>query len=150
NTCSSTLSSPNSCLIQVSFSPSATGVRNGVLNATYTGVSGSPALATLLGTGVSGSGTSFFPASLNFGNQIISTPTGGQLMYLTNNCSSTLNISAITIAGTNGADFVKVLGNCPAALNVGATCMQGVVFPPSGTGLRQANLVFTDDAVGSP
>src|SRR3984893_12549259 len=70
---------------------------------------------------------------------------------VTNNSGAPLHISGVTVMGTNPADFGIASNTClAAAIAVNATCTVGVTFTPSGTGQRQANLLFADDATSSP
>ena len=70
---------------------------------------------------------------------------------VTNNSGAPLHISGVTVMGTNPTDFGIASNTClAAAIAVNAACTVGVTFTPGGTGQRQANLLFTDDASSSP
>jgi hypothetical protein len=70
---------------------------------------------------------------------------------VTNSGGAPLNISGVTVMGTNSTDFVITSNSCTtAAVAINATCTVAVTFTPSGTGERQANLQFADDASSSP
>jgi Domain of unknown function (DUF1929)/Legume lectin domain/PKD domain len=94
----------------------------------------------------------FAPASpIDFPDVVTGTSTAPISITVTNSGGAPLHISAVAITGTNPTDFTIASNTCTAAtIAVSATCTVGVTFTPSGTGGRQANLQFTDDASSSP
>jgi hypothetical protein len=94
----------------------------------------------------------FAPASpIDFPDVVTGTSTAPVSITVTNSGGAPLHISAVSITGTNPTDFAIASNTCSAAtIAVSATCTVGVTFTPSGTGERQANLQFTDDASSSP
>jgi hypothetical protein len=94
----------------------------------------------------------FAPASpIDFPDVATGTSTAPISITVTNSGGAPLNISSVAVTGANLTDFGIVSNTCTAAaLAVNATCTVGVTFTPSGTGERQANLQFTDDASSSP
>lgn len=89
------------------------------------------------------------PSSINFGNQVVSTTSGASTITLTNTGTATLNIT--TVALTTGTQFAKGTDNCVSqAITVGNNCTVQVTFTPTGTGVKNDSLVFTDDAASSP
>jgi hypothetical protein len=72
-----------------------------------------------------------------------------QPVVVTNTGSAALTITSILINGANPADFSQT-NNCPASLAPNAPCTVQVTFTPTVTGLRNAVLSFTDNALGSP
>jgi hypothetical protein len=92
----------------------------------------------------------FAPASpIDFPDIVTGTSTPPISITVTNSGGAPLHISSITVTGTNPTDFGIASNNC-TAVAVNATCSVSVTFTPSGTGQRQANLQFTDDASTSP
>jgi hypothetical protein len=70
---------------------------------------------------------------------------------LTNSGNAPLNISAVSLGGGNPADFSAPSSNCTAAPIIpGASCIATESFTPMAAGLRQAALIFADNAAGSP
>jgi Domain of unknown function (DUF1929)/Legume lectin domain/PKD domain/Abnormal spindle-like microcephaly-assoc'd, ASPM-SPD-2-Hydin/Quinohemoprotein amine dehydrogenase, alpha subunit domain III len=92
----------------------------------------------------------FSPASpIDFPDVVTGTSTAPISITVTNTGGATLNISSVTVTGPNSTDFGIASNNC-TAVAVNATCSVSVTFTPSGTGQRQANLQFVDDASTSP
>lgn len=126
------------CQISVTFTPTATGTRNGTLTVNYTGGS---AVATLTGVGTNVTAS---PSQLTFGRQPLLAASTPIPVTLTNNSTTTLNISQIAITGM----FAQT-NSCPAALPVGQSCTINVTFLPSATGPANGNLTIIDDDVSS-
>jgi hypothetical protein len=68
---------------------------------------------------------------------------------LVNNGTSALTISSITVTGNNAADFTET-NTCPATLAVSKKCVITIGFTASVLGPEWANIMVTDNAVGSP
>ena len=145
-----------SCVVSLTFTPTATGARSATL--TFTDDSGGTAGATqtvsLTGTGTAASVT-LAPSPVNFGNQPINTMSSATTVTLTNSGTASVTLAssnAVIITGTNASDFaiVAVTGtNCANSLTVPPTngsCVIGVTFKPVGTGPRTATLQVTDNA----
>ena len=94
----------------------------------------------------------FAPASpIDFPDVATGTSTAPISITVTNSGGADLHISSVTLTGTNPADFAIASNTClTAPIVVNATCTVAVTFAPTGTGERQANLRFTDDASSSP
>ncbi len=89
------------------------------------------------------------PGSLSFGNQYVETSSSPQVVTLTNTGTASLLISSIAIGGTNSGDFSQT-NTCGSSVNPGANCAITVVFTPTATGSRAANVTITDNAPESP
>jgi len=94
----------------------------------------------------------FAPASpIDFPDVATGTSTAPISITVTNSGGAPLHISSVTLTGTNPTDFAIASNTCTgAAIAVNAICTVGATFTPGGTGERQANLQFTDDASSSP
>jgi uncharacterized repeat protein (TIGR01451 family) len=92
------------------------------------------------------------PTSLEFNNQIEGTTSAVQTVTYQNGASVSVDISSNpTITGPNAGDFLILSQTCGFdTINPGTNCFVVVAFAPSTTGTEQANLVFTDNATGSP
>src|SRR5438876_131689 len=149
--CLASLGAGASCIISVTFKPTATGTRSASLAVTDN-ASGSPQRVGLSGSGVSSSTTgpvvSLSPTSLAFGNQTVGT-SAAKSITLSNTGTAALSISGYAITGTNSGDFTKTT-NCLASLGAGASCIISVTFKPTATGTRTASVAVTDNATGSP
>lgn len=140
------LASGSSCMIAVTFTPTATGTRNGAVTITENAL-GSPQSVPLTGVGL-GPVVTLSPPSLNFDSPL-KTTTSPQVSTLTNTANATLAISSIAVIGANSSDFSEK-NNCPASIPVKSSCQITVTFTPSGTGNASANISITDNSLNSP
>src|SRR5439155_516230 len=132
------------------FTPTATGTRSGTLSVADN-AAGSPQTASLSGTGTA-PGVSLSPASVSFGSQAVNTTSAAQAVTLTNNGSSALTITSVSITGPNSGDFAQT-NNCPlspSTLAASPRCALHVTFTPTATGARSGTLSVADNAAGSP
>jgi hypothetical protein len=83
--------------------------------------------------------------NMNFGPQLIGTPTLSQPVSLSNSGTAALAISSISASG----DFAQA-NNCGASLGAGGNCKIDVTFTPTAAGTRAGALSVTDNALGSP
>ena len=68
---------------------------------------------------------------------------------LVNSGNSKLTISKIAVTGNNAADFSQT-NTCPASLLPGGRCAITLSFTASVLGPEWANVMITDNAIGSP
>jgi hypothetical protein len=128
------------CSVNVTFTPTATGLRTGALTVTYA-QSGTPQSVPLTGTGTA-PGIQITPAALNFGSQVVATPSYGQTITIQNTGAANLAISNIATTG----DFTTT-GNC-ATVPAGSNCSLTVTFTPTVVGVRTGTVTLTDNAGG--
>ena len=143
NNCGSSLAASSSCQIQVTFTPTVTGARNGVLTLTDDAVT-SPQTLALTGMGELALGISLAPASLSFTGQALASTSNGQAITITNATTSAVTISNVAITG----DFTQT-NNCTTIAANGGTCSVTVKFSPSVSGSRAGTLTISNSA-GSP
>jgi hypothetical protein len=141
NNCGSQVAPASSCVINVTFNPSGSGARNGVLTVTDN-APGSPHTVALSGTGgATSSGTiSLSPTSLAFGNQQVGTTSVTQTVTVNNSSSSALAISSINVSGANASAFAQT-NTCSASLAANTSCSIKVTFAPSAVGAETATLI---------
>ena len=153
-TTSSPVAPSGSCIINITFTPSASGARSAMLtiadNAT-----GSPQTISLTGTGVATAPVATVtPSALVFTSQTVNTTSTAQAVTVKNTGNANLNITAAAaISATNAADFAVAAGTtCTngAAVAPNATCVINITFTPTAAGARAATLSITDNAAGSP
>jgi len=147
NSCGASLAPAASCVISVTFTPTALGARSGSLSVASNAAT-SPNLVALSGTGTSaptGAVASLAPTSLTFGTQQIGTTSPAQLLTLQNTGDATLTIAGIVVSG----DFAQTT-TCGATLAPGASCAINVTFTPTVAGPRTGSVVVTSDGAGSP
>jgi hypothetical protein len=89
------------------------------------------------------------PNALDFGSELVGTPSANSSVTLKNTGSAALNISGVTIGGAQSGDFAQS-NNCGTSLAAGATCTFNVTFTPLNTGARSAFVQIADNAFGSP
>ena len=148
NNCIGSLAGGKSCTINVAFSPTAqTGQSEAAQILVYDNAKNSPQLLPIFGN--SAVQATLAPSSLTFGNVAVASTSPAKFLKLTNNRSSPLTISAISLGGTNTADFPKST-TCGASLAAFASCTIQVQFKPVAQGARSAIVKVTDNASNSP
>ncbi len=139
HTCSTTLAVGSSCSISVTFKPTASGTRTGVLSVSDNAV---PATQTVSLTGTGGvPAVSLSPTSLTFASQAVGTSSSPQSVTLTNTGSVKLTVSGISTSG----DFSQT-NTCGSSVAAGAFCTISVTFKPTKAGTRNGTLTVTDNA----
>jgi hypothetical protein len=124
----------------------------GTSTITVTGVSGNLTNTTSLSLTVTqlinGSQISVSPSALSFGTVIVAATSAAKTVTLTNNSSSTLDISGVTVSG----DFAQATSTkpCGSTLAAGKFCQIKVTFTPTQIGARTGTLSITDNASNSP
>jgi sugar lactone lactonase YvrE len=133
------------CTFHITFTPTATGVRNGTITFTDN-ATGSPQTVTLTGTGVAAV-IGISPTSLTFGSQAVGTTSAAQTVTVSNNGEFPLIFSSIVTSG----DFAgATLAQCPSIGEEAPSCVFSITFKPTATGTRTGAITFTDNATGSP
>jgi len=137
-----------SCVINVMFTPTATGSRSGSLTLTDN-ASGSPQTVSLSGTGTAPS-VSLSTTSVSFSNQPVGTTSAANAVTVTNNGTASLTFSSIAATG----DFAVAASgtSCSASMSVaaGSACVINVTFTPTAMGSRSGSLTLADNASSSP
>jgi archaellum component FlaF (FlaF/FlaG flagellin family) len=139
NDCPAALTASSSCIISVTFTPTAAGSRTGVLTVNDDAI-GNPHTAALSGTGLDPV-VSLTPTTLTFSSLRLGTTSPAQPVTLSNTGNTPLNISLIQVNG----DYAQT-NSCPAALAAAASCTISVTFTPTATGTRTGTLTVVDDA----
>ena len=144
NGCASVGPSGASCAIQVTFTPTATGTRNGTVTITD-GSPGSPHTIALTGTG--GAAVAVVsPSSLSFGTQAVGTSSESQTVTVSNSGAIPLTISRVQISGP-----FSETNTCSAPIfSGGAQCTISVTFSPTDQTAATGALQITDNASDSP
>lgn len=145
NNCPASLAVGANCQINISFAPTATGVRNASLAVTDN-APGSPQSVPLSGTGTTPPPIPYLsPANVSIPSQYVGTSGLPQSVTL-NNPGAELVI--ISVKATP-ADFAT-LSAYGSSLAPGASCSIGVFFDPTTSGTRNGTLTVTDSASNSP
>ena len=150
NSCPGSLAVNASCSIAVQFAPSAVGSRTSQLSVADD-ARRSPHLMDLGGVGAVSSAPQILlsPTSLNFKDQTVGATSSPLAILVSNVGGSNLNIAGIAVSGTSGSQFVQT-SNCVGSISPQGTCTISVTFTPSAADILEAQLVITDNAVGSP
>ena len=145
NNCGTSLAAGASCIINVTFSPAASGSRSGTLTIATSDPNG-PTSVSLSGTGTApGPSLSATPSSLSFGTTVVSQTSPSQSATVQNTGTQAASISSIAASG----DFAQT-NNCGTSLAVGASCTVTVTFKPTAAGGRTGSVTITSNAVNSP
>ena len=148
NSCTAGLVVParGNCVIAVTLTATAAGAQPGKIYINDTATS-SPQSFTVSANAITTLVAA--PTSLTFSAQSVGTTSTGKTILLTNEQTTPLPISSITVTGANSSDFT-VTTSCPtapAALPAGASCPVQVTFTPGGSGARTASLNVNDPIV---
>ena len=149
--CSGLVLAPGeSCVIQVTFGPTARGVRTATLNIPS---DANTATVSLTGTGVAPV-VGVSPGSLAFGSGHVGTQSATQVVTVTNstNDGQTATISSVTLSGGNALEFAITADSCTLS-NVpanGGSCQVSVAFAPASPGAKAATLTVTSNDPVNP
>jgi len=143
-TCGGSVPSGTQCTFQVTFSPTAVGLRKGSLVIVDT-ENGNPVTHVVALTG-STSTVQLSASSLSFGTQSIGVTTAPQTVTVTNVGSSALTISAIVAS----SDFGETSNCTKAPLQPSTNCVINVTYTATSSGASLGALTITDNVPGSP
>jgi hypothetical protein len=159
NTCGTTVIAGLSCRLSVTFSPTVnSGIRSAVVNLSFGGglASQTVSLAGQAGSAVFQAN----PPSLDFGDVATGATSGIMTLTVTNSGTGPMNLlSTPVFQGSNPADFgvcALAAGHCGGIFNFPTTVPPSgnftvpLVFTPTGSGSRTAQLTFVTNAAGSP
>jgi hypothetical protein len=91
------------------------------------------------------------PSTVDFGGQIISTPSQSAAVTFTNFDQASLTIAGVGLTGANANEFSIVNNACAGqTLARDQSCTVGVIFTPSATGRRNAALSLAHNLPRSP
>jgi hypothetical protein len=141
NNCGSSVAAGGSCTINVTFTPTAVGSRNGTLTTTDNngGVTGSTQTVSLTGTGIAPLAL-VSPTALTFGSQLVGTASASQPVKLGNTGNVALTVTSIAISPNFGQT-----NNCGGSVAASGSCTFSVTFAPAATGTLTGTLTITDD-----
>src|SRR5579883_1078891 len=145
NNCPASLAPQTSCTFNVTSDPVANGTFTGSIN--VKDGSGNTIQLYLKGLGGTTEQVTFAPDSLLWGKIAVGQTSGSKTVTLTNNQTTPLTISSISI----GQDFVLSSTTCPTApttVAAGASCSMNVSFRPLSAGIKNEDLTIMDDAAG--
>jgi len=144
NTCGTTVNAGSSCVIGVTFTPTAPNTRTGTVTITDNAAN-SPQTVSLTGVGTA---ILLSPSSLNFGTVSVGNSSPPQTVTVTNVGSTYVSLSQITFTGEYPSNYSQT-DNCLPNIAAGTSCSINVIFTPTATGSRPAYLSLTDNGGGS-
>jgi hypothetical protein len=142
NGCSTVAPAGGTCSIQVTFTPSAAGTRNGVL-LIYDSSAGSPRMVQLSGQ-TPQNAILFNPTSISF-SPFVNVQGSGQTQ-LKNGGSLPIQISNIQITSSAFSET----NNCGTSVAPSSSCLITISLTPTSSATVTGNLVVTDSAPDSP
>jgi len=143
NNCPAALAAGASCLITVTFKPTAQGVRTASVSITDN-APGSPQTVPLKGRGTF---LQWGPRSMYMGEEPVGTSSPAYTVKVRNAGTAPISLYSITIEGVNPGDFTQT-NTCGSSLNPGARCTIEVTFTPTAVGFRLGYVAIQDSAFG--
>jgi len=141
NNCGATLAAGASCTVNVTFTPTAVGVRTGTVSFTDNAPQ-SPQVVSLAGTGETGGQLVAGPSSISFGNVTIG-QTGSQSVTITNSCEQDISVTSVSTSGAG----VGVSGiSTPLTLAPNQSTTFTVTFDPSSSGSVSGAIYLTNSS----
>jgi hypothetical protein len=138
--CTQAFGPGGTCSIQVSFVPTTTGPRQGVLTVLGNVPSGQ-VTASLNGVGLVPDSIVLTPGSLSFGNVLIGTATTPQNIAISNTGKNAVNLQSMTAGG----DFQISANTCGTSLAPNYECTVAITFTPSISGSRTGIFSLVSD-----
>ena len=149
NTCGTSVVAGGACVINISFTPTATSSRTGSITVTDN-AGGSPHMVSLAGE-ASASAVTIFPTGLTFPAQMSGSTSTAQTITLTNTGTGNLTFSgAPTVSGPFAIVASGTTCSIVNPVAVAGTCTVAVTFTPTSGGSASGSLSFSDNAPGSP
>jgi uncharacterized repeat protein (TIGR01451 family) len=156
NSCPATLlagdNEGSGCIVNVTFTPTATGALTGTVTVTYTNAGSTTpqtTTITLTGTGTAATGgtITIAPTSLPFGIEGLGSTSSPETLTVSNTGNTAVTFTSIAMTG----DFAgATLAQCPSIAVEGTPCTFHITFTPTAAGTRTGTITFTDNATGSP
>ena len=146
NCVNSTIAPGGSCVLQVTFAPTATNGLTGEI-VVSANVYGGQIAISLSGIGTAAGAITLEPTNVDFGQvDIGSTSTPPNTVEASNGGSQPVTFTAITVTGpfSISTSFANACGTGPLA--VGSACPVAVTFTPTQSGAAAGALTFADSA----
>ncbi len=129
------------CTVSVTFLPSATGTRTGVLTV-FANVAGGQAVAQLSGTGASAGAIVLNPVSLPFPATTVGATSPAENITVSNTGGVVAMLQTPSVSG----DFTISANTCGATLAPSTGCTVSIAFAPTASGTRTGTFTITDSA----
>jgi hypothetical protein len=139
DTCSGTVGEGASCVVQVSFLPTATGARTGLVTI-YGNVAGGQATAGLSGTGTTAATIVLNPVSVTYSGTNLGSASVARNITISNTGGLAATLQTPVVSG----DFTISANTCDPTLAPNVGCTVAVEFVPTASGMRQGTLTVID------
>ena len=137
NNCSASVPGGQKCDVNVVFTPTVTGTRNGLLTVSFGGNIPSQAIPLVGNAGASA--VSLSPTSLSFDDQPTGTTSGAKQVTVTNSGTGPLILSSIQTT----SQFTAT-NTCGAPVVPAGSCTIQVTFTPSASEIQTGTLTIVD------
>ena len=145
-TCAAALAPDATCKVAVDFAPTEAGGRAGTLTVTSSTTGVAPAMATLIGTGLTPTVINVSPPALVFPVVLTGQSSAPQTVTVTN--AGGIAISSLNLAVSQ--QFALTANTCGASLSAGKSCTVGVYFKPVAQGPVTGALAITSPSAAVP
>jgi len=146
NSCGAQLANGSNCIVQIVFTPNATGVIAAALGIASSTPGVAPVSVSLNGSGQLAAGLAANPSQINFPVLGAGQSSPAQAVTVTN--SSSYAIGSVVLA--TSAPFNITQNGCSGSLAAGANCSASVAFQPTAAGSSTGALTVTSAAVAAP
>lgn len=140
NQCSQPVTPGGTCTIHVTFTPSQTGTRNGVLTV-FGNLPGGQVTASLTGNGLTAGNIVLLPGSLDFGNVAVGKTALAQNITISNTGGVNIGLQSFNVTG----DFTVSANTCGSSLAPNTGCTVSITFTPTIAGPRIGTFTVTDN-----
>jgi len=137
-TCTTTLAVGDTCIVAVTFQPSANGARAGTLTVADSVASHA---ATLFGVGTGTANVTYTPASLSFAGGEVATRSSLASVTISNSGTA---YAVLSVPVVTGADYSVYTNTCGSYLQTASSCVVTLLFAPVAAGTRTGTLSFQD------
>jgi hypothetical protein len=141
NSCPASLAPSATCTINVTFTPTTTGMRYGALTITSSDPA-SPQSISLVGVGTA---ITFKPTPVTFGAITVGTTSPPQTLTVKNAGSTSLTIGSIA-----ATDNFAQTNTCIGPLTPGQSCSVSITFKPTAKGTQNGTLTVSNSDATSP
>jgi hypothetical protein len=141
NCANASINAGASCAIQVAFTPSQGGSRNGQLTISAN-IQGGQMIVALTGTGTSAGLVSLSPGSLTFGQVAVGATSDSLSVTVENSGASAVSVTSSSAT----APFAIATNACGNLLAAKSDCELAVVFKPTQAGAASGTLTIVDAA----
>lgn len=138
--CGNPIAQNDTCQISVTFHPSTSGTRTGILTVSGNIPTGQENVE-LSGTGTTQSPVVLLPNNVNFGGQQIGTTSATQQVTVSNTGTASIALSSESVSGP----FALQANTCSSTLPLATGCTLAIVFQPTQAGPANGVLTVATD-----